>query len=289
MKRIGYLVLGLVLVCVLVSACGEDATPTPTQAAAADATAAPESETIAAIKEAGKLRAGVAIALPTLGQDPKTGEFFGAAVDIGQWAAEGLGVELELVESNWDVIIAGLQANKFELAIAGLYATPARREVVDFVTWTEMGFCHLALKDNDKIQTADDLNDPDVVSCQYTGTGTEQSVMGKYPNATFDSIVAPAGAETRIEEVLAGRCDFSTLDSPLILVYQQEYPQVKVFPESAEHCFANPDMPTEVGMAMSYGDEGFKAYIEGVVKDHRDEIDALLTKYSAAEYLRPQD
>jgi ABC-type amino acid transport substrate-binding protein len=253
------------------------------------APAAGESPTVDAIREAGKLRAGVAVALPTLGQDPKTGEYFGPAVEIGRWAAEGLGVEFELVDSNWDTIIAGLQANKFELAIAGLYATPARREVVDFVIWTEMGFCHLVLKDNDKIQSLEDLNSPDVVGCQYTGTGTEQNVREKYPNAVIDSIVSPPGGETRIEEVLAGRCDFSTLDSPLIIVYQQEYPQIKVFPESAEYCFANPDMPTEVGVALNYGDEVFKSYVEAIINAHGDDIDELMIKYSAPEYLRPQE
>ena len=273
---------------IVLAACAAPAAPAAPAAAATAAPAAPESPTIEAIKKAGKLRAGIAIALPTLGQNLKTGEFFGPAVEIARWAAEGLGVELELVESNWDVIIAGLQANKFELAIAGLYATPARKEVVDFVTWTKMGFCHLVLKDNEKIQTLEDLNTPDVVGCMFTGTGTESSVMEKYPKAKYDSIVSPPGAETRLEEVLAGRCGFTTLDSPLTLVYQQEYPQIKVLPKSAEYCFANPDMPTDVGMALNYGDEAFKAYIEGVVNAHRDDIDALLAKFSAPEYLRPQ-
>ena len=265
--------------------------PTPVSEAPSEvvAPAAGESPTVDAIRAAGKLRAAVAVALPVIGQDPKTGEFFGPAIEIGQWIADGLGVELELVESNWDVIIAGLQANKYELAIAGLYATPARREVVDFVTYYEMGFCHMALKDNDKIQTLDDLNSPDVVACQYTGTGTEQSVMEKYPNVTLDSMVSPPGGETRIEEVLAGRCDFCTIDSPLILVYQMEYPQIKVLPESAEYCFTHPDMASDVGLALNYGDAALKAYIESLVKAHKDDIDALFEKYSAPEYLRPQE
>ncbi len=38
-----------------------------------------QSPTVDKIRDAGKLRAGVAIALPWLGQDPKTGQYFGAA------------------------------------------------------------------------------------------------------------------------------------------------------------------------------------------------------------------
>lgn len=263
-------------------------TPAPGEAPEVSAPAPGESAIVDAIKGRGKLRAGVAVALPVIGQDPKTGEYFGPAIEIGKWIAEGLGVELELVESNWDVIIAGLQANKFDVAIAGLYATPARKEVVDFVTWYEMGFCHLVRKDNDKIQTLEDLNSPDVVGCQYTGTGTEQSVRAKYPKAKIDSIVSPPGGETRIEEVLAGRCDFSTLDSPLIRVYAEEYPQIKVVPKSADYCFEHPDMATPVGLALNYEQPAFKAYIESVINAHKDDIDTFIKKYSASEYLRPQ-
>jgi polar amino acid transport system substrate-binding protein len=247
-----------------------------------------ESATVDAIRKAGKLRAGIAVALPWLGQDPKTGEYFGPSIEIGQWMAEGLGVELELVESNWDTIIAGLQANKFVVAIAPLNPTPERREVVDFVHYLDAGLCHMALKDNDKVQTLEDLNKPDVVWCQYTGGGTLQAVRAKYPDAQYDTIVAPPGGEARIEEVLAGRCDATTIDSPLIIVYQEEYPQIKVLPESAEYCAVHPDLPAPVSLALNYGDPAFKAYIEALIEAHRDEIDASYVKYSALEYLRPQ-
>lgn len=286
MKRAGLFILSLMLLVALVSGCVQ--VPTPTKVMPTKESAAPKSPTIDAIKKAGKLRAGVAIALPYLGQDPKTKEFFGPAVEIGKWLAEGLGVELELVESNWDVIIAGLQADKFEIAIAPLGITPERKKVVDFVAWAQSGYCHLVRKDNAKIQTLEDLNKPDVVSCQYTGTATEQNVKRKYPNAQYDSIVSPAGAETRLEEVLAGRCDWTTLDVELILIYQKEYPQIKVLPQSAEYCYANPDIPVDVGLALKYGDEVFKSYIQEIVNAHRDEIAELKKKYSSEEYLRPK-
>jgi polar amino acid transport system substrate-binding protein len=303
----------VVIVSLCVSACGQAAQPTapateppsePTVEPTAPPTEAPseptaeggvvppapgESPTVDAIRQAGKLRAGIAVALPWLGQDPQTGEFFGPSIEIGEWIAEGLGVELELVESNWDVIVAGLQANKFEVAIAPLNPTPERREVADFVGYLEAGLCHMVLKDNDKIQTLEDLNRPDVVWCQYTGGGTLQAVQAKYPDAQYDTIVAPPGGEARIEEVLAGRCDATTIDSPLIIVYQQEFPQIKVLPESAEYCSVHPDLPAPVSMALSKGDEAFKAYLEDVVEAHRDEIDASYIMYSAPEYLRPPE
>ena len=283
MKRIVLLALALALLGVL-AACAPAATPTPPPAATPEV----ESPTIAAIKEAGKLRAGVAVALPTIGQDPKTGEFFGPAIEVGKWLAEGLGVEVEFVDTNWDTAVAGLQANKYEVCVAGLYATPQRVEVIDFVNYTRMGFCGMVLKDNDKVNTLEDFNKPETVLGIYTGSGHEP-LRDEFPNATFDSVVSPPGAETRIEELLAGRIDVAFLDSPLILVYQEEYPQVKVIPESPEYCYENPIMGMEVGISVAKGDPAWYSYVESVVKGRGEEIQQLLKKYSAPEYLRPQE
>src|SRR5262245_57042251 len=72
--------------------------------------AAGESPTVDKIKAAGKLRAGVAIAWPWLGQDPSSGKYIGATADLGERIAKELGVEIEYVPAGWDVIVAGLQA-----------------------------------------------------------------------------------------------------------------------------------------------------------------------------------
>jgi polar amino acid transport system substrate-binding protein len=120
-------------------------------AAAAQTVPAPgQSPTVDAIKKDGKLRAGVAIAWPWLGQDPKTGNYIGAAADLGQKIADTLGVPLEYVPSGWDVIIAGLQAKQFELALAPLFATPKRMAVIDFANYARGG--HLLQRDENQHQ-----------------------------------------------------------------------------------------------------------------------------------------
>lgn len=78
-----------------------------------------QSPTVDRIRKDGKLLAGVAIAWPWLGQDPKTGKYIGAAADLGEAIAQKLGVPIEYIPSGWDVIIAGLQAGQFEL-VAGV-------------------------------------------------------------------------------------------------------------------------------------------------------------------------
>ena len=237
------------------------------------------------IKENGEMRVGVAIAPPWLGQDPNTGQYFGAAFEIGQRIAMELGVEITPVSSGWDVIIAGIQGNQFELAIAPLFATPKRREVVDFVNWTAAGTCYIVLKDS-PIMTFEDMNQPGVRIGTYTGTGTEHGIVAKYTEATIESIVQQVSGAHRIEDVLTGRIDVAPIDDALAFVMAAEYPEIRIIPESPDYCINNSDIPFPVGMAFNYGDPEFKAMLEAIVADMQGQIEASMVKYSDPQYIK---
>lgn len=113
------------------------ATPVPTEAPAAEATEAPAEEaaatpTVDAIKEAGKLvmltNAGFA-PYEFLGPD---NNIVGVDVEIANAIAAELGVELEIVDMDFDAIIFALQSGKGDLGVAGMTNTPERAETVDF-------------------------------------------------------------------------------------------------------------------------------------------------------------
>src|SRR5438093_792555 len=142
-----------------------------------------KSPTLDRIREQKVLRAGIGISLPWLGQNPKTSQYFGPAIELGDRIAKILAVKLELLPSTWDVIIAGLQANKTDLLLAPLFATEKRRQVVDFVNWTEAGTCYAVLKDNNKVNTLEDLDQPTVSTAVWKGTGTEHAFVAKYKKA----------------------------------------------------------------------------------------------------------
>jgi polar amino acid transport system substrate-binding protein len=245
------------------------------------------SPTIDKIRESGKLRAGVALAPPWLLQDPETKEYFGPAADLVERIAEILGVEVEYVDSGWDVLIAGLQADKFDLTVAPMFQTPQRDEVIDFVTYTEAGTCYIAKKDNDKVNSLEDLNNEDVTIVTFTGTGTEQGIREKYPEATIRSIVQPPGGLPPIDEVLAGRADVGPIDAPLALFIAQQYPELKIIPEGPEYCIANSDIPFPIGMGFNEGDPELAKFLQAVVDSMQAEIDAAILEYSDPKYMAP--
>ena len=247
--------------------------------------AAGKSPTIDQIKEQGELRVGVAVAVPWLGQDPSNGQYFGASYEVGQRIAEVLGVGIKPVSSGWDVIIAGIQGNQFEIAIAPLFATEKRKKVVDFVNYTRAGTCYIVLKDG-PINTLDDMNKKSVRIGTWTGTGTEHGIRDKYTNATIDSIVQSVSGAHRIEDVLTKRVDAAPIDDALAFVIAEEYPQIKVIPGGPEHCVNNSDIPFPIGMAFNYGDAELKSFLEAVVADMQPQIDQAIVKYSGTKYMK---
>jgi polar amino acid transport system substrate-binding protein len=249
--------------------------------------AAGQSPTIDKIKADGKLRAGVAIAWPWLGQDPNNGKYIGAAADLGEKIAQTLGVQLEYVPSGWDVIVAGLQAHQFELALAPLFASPKRMAVIDFANYSEGGTCYAVLKTNAKVQRLADLNKPDVLTGTFTGTGTEQEFVKKYPAGKINSVVQPPGGGTRVLEVINGRIDAAAFDSPLALALESKYPQIKTVPDARE-CIAHPDIPIPIGVGFNKGDLAFAKFVAEVTAAMKPEMAKTIERYSTLDFLQDQ-
>jgi len=270
------LVAAVSATCVLASGAVAQQVPAPGQ-----------SPTIDKIKKDGTLRVGVAIAWPWLGQDPKSGKYIGATADLGEKLAQTLGVKLEYIPSGWDVIVAGVQAKQFELALAPLFASPKRMAVIDFANYAEGGTCYAVLKTNTKVKALDDLNKPDVVTGTFTGTGTEQEFVKKYPKGKVNSVAQAPGGGTRVLEVINGRIDTAAFDSPLALAIEAKFPQVRVVP-SAQECIAHPDIPIPIGTGFAKGDPAFAKFVAEVVEKMKPEMQKTIEKYSTLEFLQDQ-
>lgn len=105
------------------------ATEAPAEPAASAASATPN---VDAIKAAGKL-----VMLTNAGFSPyeflgKDNKVIGVDVEIATAVAESLGVELEVVDMDFDAIVFAIQAGKGDLGVAGISNTPERAETVDF-------------------------------------------------------------------------------------------------------------------------------------------------------------
>jgi ABC-type amino acid transport substrate-binding protein len=260
------------------------APPASSQAApSASGNALPDSALLTRIKQAGTMKAGVAISLPAVGLDPNTNAYFGTGIDLGQIMADKIGVKLEPVPTDWNVMVAGIQSDKIDVAIAGLFITNERLAAVDMSPWTTQGFCWAVLKTNDKINSLADLNSANVTMAQQEGGGTYQITKAKYPLAKQLARLPAPGEDANWTEVLSGKADTAPFDSTLASAVPAAFPQMKVVPSD---CATNPDEPSQVGAAYKKGDAGFKQFIEQVIADNKAAIEASKQKYTSPTYLQ---
>ena len=279
-------VLTVVATAALVAGCtsGAGSSAAASAAATAGGSALPDSALIKKVQAAGKIRFGVAVGIPWLGKDPATNEYFGSAKFMAEKLAARLGVKPEYVEQTYANMIAALQSDKIDVAVAPLYATAQRLEVVDMTPYAVGGFCYLLKKDNATVTKLEDLNNASVIMANAEGTGTLQQTSAKYPLAQQLTRFAEVGEVAFVQEVLSGRATVAPVDNTTAAAFAAKY-DLKVLPDD---CYNNPDIPTPVAAAYNKGDPGFKAFFDAFVVSIRSEIDAESEKFLDVKYVFPE-
>ncbi|MEO1190823.1 MAG: lysine/arginine/ornithine ABC transporter substrate-binding protein [Pseudomonadota bacterium] len=88
--------------------------------------------TTALAEDKREVRIGTEGAYPPFNYYDQDGNLVGFDIDIANALCEAANFECTFVVQDWDGIIPGLQANKYDAIIASMSITPARAEVVDF-------------------------------------------------------------------------------------------------------------------------------------------------------------
>ena len=154
--------------------------------------------------------------------DESTDELTGYDVEIARAIAEKLGVEVEFVETKWDSIIAGLDAERYDAIINQVGITPERQEKYDFsqpYTYTRGSL--IVHEDNAEITSFEDLAGK---KSAQTVTSNWAAIAESY-GATIEGT---DGFSQSIELVLAGRADATINDDVTFYDYKKAKPDAKV-------------------------------------------------------------
>jgi len=147
--------------------------------------------------------------------DTETGETVGFDIDLIRAIAEEAGLELEIQSMEFDGIIAGLQANRYDLAIAGMTITDERKKSVDFsAPYYDSGLTIAVQKDNTTITSIADLAGKRVGT--RSGTTGATYLQENVPTA---EVVAFPGIVEAYMDLQAGRIDAVLYDQPNISYY----------------------------------------------------------------------
>ncbi|MFC5698407.1 transporter substrate-binding domain-containing protein [Pseudomonas sp. GCM10022186] len=161
-------------------------------------------------KEYKELRFGVDPSYPPFESKAADGSLVGFDIDLGNAICAELNTKCKWVESDFDGMIPGLKANKFDGVISAMSVTPTREKVIDFSNELFSGPTGLVFKKGAAIN-----NDP--ASLAGKRVGYEQgTIQEAYAKAVLDK----AGAEIRAyanqdqvyADLISGRLDASLQD-----------------------------------------------------------------------------
>jgi polar amino acid transport system substrate-binding protein len=180
-----------------------------------------EGASIDSIKKAGVLRVGTWLQYkPEMWKDLQTGEIKGFWVDMARKMGADLGVKVEFIDSDWDGLIPGLQANKFDIVLAQMAITSKRALAVDFAKpWEAVGLSAVVAADSVCV-TIDCLNDGEKTISTEIGSVNQDAKKALFPNAKE---TANKGHNDGFLQVMSHRSDAFLTDNVSAADFAKEH------------------------------------------------------------------
>ncbi|WP_415765743.1 transporter substrate-binding domain-containing protein [Pseudomonas sp. ZB1P45] len=217
-------------------------------------------------KEYKELRFGVDPSYAPFESKAADGSLVGFDIDLGNAICAELKVKCKWVESDFDGMIPGLKANKFDGVISSMTATPAREKVIDFSSELFSGPTGLVFKKGAAI-------DADPATLKGKKVGYEQgTIQEAYAKAVLDK----AGVETQAyanqdqvyADLISGRLDASIQD-----MLQAELGFLKS-PQGANFEVSKPVeselLPSKTAVGINKGNTELKALLDKGIKALHD-------------------
>lgn len=174
------------------------------------------------IKSAGALRVGTEGTYPPFTYHDDSNALVGFDVEIAAEIAKRLGVKAEFVEGPWDGLIAGIDANRYDVVINQVGITDARKEKYDFSEPYIASKAVLIVKgDNTDITSFESLKGK-------KSAQTLTSNFGKLAEASGAELVGTEGFDQSVALVLQGRADATINDSLSFYDFKKKQPDANL-------------------------------------------------------------
>ena len=203
-------------------------------------------------KEYKELRFGVDPSYAPFESKAADGSLVGFDIDLGNAICAELKVKCKWVESDFDGMIPGLKANKFDGVISSMTVTPAREKVIDFSSELFSGPTSLVYKKGSGLSA-------DVASLKGKTVGYEQgTIQEAYANQ--DQVYA---------DLVSGRLDASVQDMLQAELGFLKSPQGAGYEVSKP--IDDPLLPAKTAVGISKGNKELKALLDKGIKALHDD------------------
>ena len=239
------LALGGVSIAAVLAACSSDG----------DAGSEGGDDILARIQESGTIRIGLEGTYRPYAFHDETGELVGFEKEIADKIADGLGVEPEYIETEWDSLIAGLDVDRYDLVLNNVGITPERQEKYDFTEPYAQSIGRIAVPADSEVQTVEELEGKRSAQTATSNWAQQMEALGA-------EIVPVQGFAEAIELVIQGRADATANDFVSFQTYQEEHPD-------AAFRLLDAELPTDVtvGVIMQKDQEPLLAEVNRVLDE----------------------
>ena len=254
-KKIMALVLALVLATACLTACG-----------------GAKGATLKDVQKAGKLLVATSPDFPPF-ESLEGDTVVGIEPEIMQLICEKLGVEVEFVQMDFDSVLIGIQAAKYDCAMSGITVTPAREKNMLFTAPYYNAAQVIVVKEGSEIQGKADLEGK-VVSVQ-TGTTAESGCQDE--GISVQAFAANADAKAALT---TGKVDAWVVDNLTAMQMVEEGDGLVILEEKmTEEPYA---------FAFAFGSEDLVAAINSALAELIADgtVEAIFASYGET-YMKP--
>jgi polar amino acid transport system substrate-binding protein len=253
MKRLGFSLAALLLLGLLLAACGSQQ--------------ASQEGHLGVIKKNGVLVVGTSADYPPYESKDEADNFVGFDMDLIREIGKRMGVEVEIKDMAFDSLIAAVQEKKVDVVIAAMQTSPERLEKVDFSNEYHMQKDAFISRADAAFSLASAKDAAGKAIGVQTGTIQEDWVLKNLVplGTTEDQIFRYERVDQGALDVKAGRID---------LLFINADPAAELVTSDAELKLALVTEETVVGgqaIAMPKGEAALKAEIDKWIKTLQDE------------------
>lgn len=194
---------------------------------------------------------------PMTVRDPATNSYKGYDIDVMTELAKDLGVELELVATDWKTLVNGVVAGNYHMT-GSASISPARLKAAGYSdSYIAVQLFPFTTSDkSDRFSDWGDINKPEVTVATTLGTTFEKLVKEWFPNAEIKVVEAPARG---FQEVLAGRADVFVTSNIEGATLTEKFSQVAQIGVDGR-------APTPIAMLLPQDDQIWINYVNNWVK-----------------------
>ncbi len=223
------------------------------------------------IKEAGKIVMLTNAAFPPFEYLGADNAVAGVDADIAKAIADELGVELEIVDMDFDGIVGAIQSGKGDLGVAGMTANDERRKSVDFsINYVDTAQM-IIVQEGSAIASPDDLTGK-TIGVQMGTTG-DLYASDYVEGANIQRLKTGADAGAALAN---GQLDAVVIDAMPAQQIVAANPGLVVLEE--------PLTEEQYAIAIAKGNDDLKAVVDEVLQKLLDDgtIDALIEQHMSA-------